>query len=252
MPAEGVSTHPGLRNGTIHFIRVGYCADGQSLNSMGWLLIPRPPLPSPAKKMDLRTLFFASYELLISVVFGLITVYICIKVLSHTYLKSKKGNLLLQGNTAASLFASVMIITVLILVQGSVLPSVDALRTMVLGGEGITFSVVMISFGYFLLFYAIALVISIAIIFLTTQIYLVATVNIDEMNEIRQNNVGVAILLSAVLLAMTLFIRMPVQRFISSLVNYESLERIPVDNLGKKPPPGKEELVVPEKKVMPQ
>lgn len=202
--------------------------------------------------MDLRTLFFASYELLISVVFGLITVYICIKVLSHTYLKSRQGNLLLQGNTAASLFASVMIITVLILVQGSVLPSVDALRTMVLAGEGITFSVVMISFGYFLLFYVIALVISIAVIFLTTQIYLVATVNIDEMNEIRKNNVGVAILLSAVLLAMTLFIRTPVQRFIGSLVNYESLERIPVDNQGKIPPPGKEELIVPEKKVMPQ
>jgi hypothetical protein len=202
--------------------------------------------------MDLRTVFFASYELLISVIFGLITVYICIKVLNKSYLRSKKGNLLLQGNVAASIFAAVMIIVVLILVQGSVLPSVDALRTMVLAGEGITFSVVAISFGYFLLFYVIALVISIAVIFLTTQIYLVATVHIDEMNEIRQNNVGVAILLSAVLLAMTLFIRTPVQRFIGSLVNYESLERIPVDNQGKSQPPDKEELVTPEKKVMPQ
>ncbi len=201
--------------------------------------------------MDIQTVFISSYEVLISLIFGLLTVFISIKVLNITFLKSKEGNLLIKGNTAISLFAAVIIFCVLYLVHSSVLPSVNALRSMILGTHEITAKIIFISFGYFLAFFLVSLIISLVIIFLSTQIYLTATIHIDEMSEIKKDNVAVAILISAVLLGMTVFIKPAVQRFISSLVNYETLETIEVE----RPPleiENKELLIYPKQKSSPE
>ncbi len=201
--------------------------------------------------MDIQTVFVSSYEVVISLIFGLLTVFISIKVLNITFLKSKGDNLLIKGNTAISLFAAVIIFCVLYLVHSSILPSVSALRSMVLGTHEITLKIVFISFGYFLVFFLVSLVISLVIIFLSTKIYLMATIHIDEMSEIKKNNVAIAILISAVLLGMTVFVKPAVQRFISSLVNYETLEKMDVV-----PPPleleSKELLIFPQQKSAPE
>ena len=110
--------------------------------------------------MDFQTIFFSSYEVAVSLIFGLLTVIITLKVLGRTFLRSADGDLQLRGNTAAGLVSAATVLSVLVLVHGSVLPSVDALRTMVLGEKEISFTVVAIAFGYFLVFYAISLVIS--------------------------------------------------------------------------------------------
>ena len=201
--------------------------------------------------MNYQTVFFASYEVILSLVFGLFTIFVCTKVLNWSFLKSRSGNLLLESNSAASIFAGAMIFSVLVLVHGAILPSVDALRTMALGKGEAGFSVILISLGYFLVFYVIALVISIAVIFFTTQIYLIATINIDEMNEIRRNNIAVAILLSAILLGMTFFIQPAVQRFIGSLVNYEFLERVEVEE-HPQVDMREGETIVPEQRMRPE
>ena len=201
--------------------------------------------------MNWNSVFFTIYELVISLVFGLFTIFIVIKFLNVTFLRSRRGNALLQANTAVGVFAGAMIFCVLVLVMGSILPSVDALRTMVLGQQAFSVSVLLLSLGYFLVFYSVALVISIAVIYMTTLVYMMATIHIDEMSEIRRNNVAVAVLVSAVLLGMTLFIRPAVQRFISSLVDYETLERIdweaPAEIEG-----GEEVIIDRQKKNMPE
>ncbi|MDH4224499.1 MAG: DUF350 domain-containing protein [Deltaproteobacteria bacterium] len=176
--------------------------------------------------MDFQTLFFTSYEVLLSLLFGLATVFFSIKFLTKTFLHTPKGNLLLESNTAASLFAGTMIVCVLLLVNGSVLPAVEALRTMALSQNHLTAAMVFVSLGYFLAFYAITLVLSIAVMSLSIFIYLKATIHIDEMGEIRKNNLAVAVLLASVVLGMTLSIRAPVQRFVAGLVNYQDLSRV--------------------------
>ena len=176
--------------------------------------------------MDLTTLYFTLYELLLSIVFGLLTIFVCLKSINLTFLKSEGEDLLLKPNAAISLFAGAIIISVLLLVHASVLPSIDALRAMVLGGRELDMEILLISFGYFMVFYIITLVISLGVVFLAVQIYMAATINIDEMAEVKKNNIAVAILLSAVLLSMSIFIQPAANRFIASLVNYESLQSV--------------------------
>ncbi|MDH4121592.1 MAG: hypothetical protein OEV94_07800 [Deltaproteobacteria bacterium] len=196
--------------------------------------------------MDTQTFFFAFYELLLSLVFGLLTVFLGMKFTGWTFLKSHGEDPLLGGNTAASIFAGVFIVCLLLLTSASVLPAVDALRTMAAVGGGITFKKVLISFVYFIAFYLLSLLAAMVTVFLTTQIYLRATVNIDEMREIMRNNVAVAVLLGSVLLGMTLFVRVPLQRVVASMVSYESLGKVEV-NPQTETRQGEEKYMVPVK-----
>ena len=82
-------------------------------------------------------------------------------------------------------------------------------------------SLILISFGFFLFFYLVTTVLSIGVLFAATWLYLKATVNIDEIKEIKKNNMAVSIMLSLVILGMTLFIQPSVSRFIASIVRYD-------------------------------
>jgi uncharacterized membrane protein YjfL (UPF0719 family) len=207
--------------------------------------------------MDFRVIFFSSYETVLSVIFGLITVFLTCRILDLTILRSKQetetDNALKKGNIALGILGGTITICVLILVQSSILPSVSALETMVLGNAKITPMVVFISLGYFILFYVIATVISILVLFLSIWLYMKATTNIDEVKEIKANNIAVSIILSLVILGVTIFIRPSVNRFISSFVSYEQIKKDNEPDVklkkGQAAPPKKE--VMPEK-VAPQ
>lgn len=197
--------------------------------------------------MDSQLIYFSSYEMVISVVFGLLTVFIATRFINLFLLKTGEAD---QSNLSTAIFSGGLVICVLILVQSSVLPSVDALRTMVLGQEQLTLKILAISFGYFLVFYALSIVMSILLIYLSIRIHMAATLDVDEIKEIRANNVAQSVLVTGVLVGMTLFIQEPTSRFISSLVDYESLERIEASPI-LPPAVDEETMVVPSRRLPP-
>jgi uncharacterized membrane protein YjfL (UPF0719 family) len=175
--------------------------------------------------MDTQTLLFTGYELSLAVLFSLVTIYVVLKVLHYTFLRSKEKDLLVETNPAIALFAGTIVICSLMLVSTSVLPAVNALRTMVLSNGQFTWEMLGISLGYFLVFFALALILNLLVLFAAISIYMAVTVHVDELREIRANNVAVALMMASVMLGMTLFIRPPMERFIGGLVQYEALER---------------------------
>ena len=128
--------------------------------------------------MDWQLIFFSTYELILSLTFGLLTIYIATRFINLVFLRMGKEA---HANVSIALFTGGLIVCVMILVQGSVLPSVDALRTMVLGQEDISLEIVFISLGYFLAFYSMALVMSMFLIFTSIQIHMYAT--FDEIGR---------------------------------------------------------------------
>jgi len=176
--------------------------------------------------LNWQLILFSSYELVLSLSFGLLTIYIATRFINLIFLKSAKATENYRSNVSTALFTAGMIACVLILVQGSVLPSVDALRTMVLGQETINLEILMISLGYFLAFYSMAMIMSMLLIFTSIHIHMFATVDVDEIAEIKANNLAQAILLTGVLLGMTYFMHEPLARFMFSLVDYDALETI--------------------------
>ena len=171
--------------------------------------------------MDLRIIFLASYEAILSIAFGLLTIFLVNKILNWTLLKTDTENSLVEGNIAMGIFAGTLVVCNLMLVQPSILPSINTLQTMLVGKESISFGLLLVSFGFFLFFYIVTTLLSISVLLAATWIYLKATINIDEIKEIKNNNIAVSIMLSLVVLGMSLFIQPSVSRLISSFVRYD-------------------------------
>ena len=179
--------------------------------------------------MDFKIIFLATYEMVLSIAFGLLTIFLVNKVLNWTLLNSDSENALAKGNIAVGIFAGTLVVCILMLVQPSILPSINTLQTMLTGRDSIDLGLLLVSFGFFIFFYIVTTALSLGVLFLATWLYLIATINIDEMKEIKKNNIAVSIMLSLVVLGMTLFIKPSVNRFVASFVRYDiSLEKIDV------------------------
>ena len=94
---------------------------------------------------------------------------------------------------------------------------------------------------------------SIIILILAIKVYFKATLKIDEMEELRNKNMAVSVMMSMVVLGIALFVRPSLSRFIASLVHYERFEMIgtqPEDEIQDKKKEG--EMIVPMKKIEPK
>jgi len=199
--------------------------------------------------MDYNLTLFAIYEVLLSFVFSLITVYFSIKLINKVFLKIDVLSMIREGNVSIAVFEGALIVSTLLLVQKSILPSVDALRTMVLANQGFSWTMLGISLMYFMLFYVISLAFSFLLIILTFYIFIKSTIEIDEVAEIKKNNLAVAVLISLVIISTTLFIRPSLENFNKSLIDYDKLERemIPQEELYEEG-----EYIVPEQYIPPE
>ena len=171
--------------------------------------------------MDSRILFFASYEILISVVFGFLTVFLTYRCLDKFILKGKAEDSLHANNVSLALFQGTVIFTILLIVHSSVLPSVSTLKTVVANSGSINLKAYGISFLYFLMFYGMSLVLSMLVVFVCVSVFVLATRDLKEMAEIKSGNVSVSILLCFIILGQGLFLQNPIKNFIGSFVNYE-------------------------------
>lgn len=198
--------------------------------------------------MDWNTFFFASYEIVISVLFSLLTIFFTKLIINKMFVKVNKDEL--KDNIALALFNGSIIISVLILVNSSILPSVDTLRVMVLATEVITFNMVLLSFLYFLLFFVITVFFSIIILLLAITVFFKATGYVDEMKELKNKNVSIAIMVSMVIIGITLFVRPSLNRFISSLIHYEKFETKSMQQNQDEMAPG--EMIVPLEQLEPK
>jgi len=197
--------------------------------------------------MDWNTFFFASYEIVISILFSLLTIFITKKILNKLFIKGETDDL--KENMALAIFSGSIIIGILNLVNSSILPAVDTLRVMVLANDVITLRMVGISFLYFLLFFSITVFFSIVILFLTLKVFFRATGYVEEMKEMRDKNVSVAIMVAAVVIGISLFVRPSLNRFIGSLIQYEKFENISRQEKEEQSP---DEMVVPLEQVEPK
>lgn len=204
--------------------------------------------------MDWTLIFFTTYEVIMAVLFGLLLVFFSIVSLNRFFLRVQDHNELKQGNIAVAIFAGSIVVSIIILAQSSILPAVDALRYMVLNTKEISFSIIVISLGYFVLFFVISTVFSILFIFLASSIYMKATTKIDEVAEIKNNNIAVSVMMSMVLLSLAIYIQPSTKNFISSLIDYKNLQTLnqPEKNQSADKKVQHGEKIHPKKKIMPE
>jgi uncharacterized membrane protein YjfL (UPF0719 family) len=129
-----------------------------------------------------------------------------------------------EGNLAYNILIASLLFSVGYVVNGVVQPLLDAFR--LLSKSDISSLQLIIKFmAYGGLYIAIAYILSISISLLGIYVYTYIT-PLDELKEIKNNNIGVGITVSTIIIILTLFTKDGIILFIESLVPYPNFPPI--------------------------
>lgn len=82
-------------------------------------------------------LVFASFEVIVTFALTLTTLFVTLRVLRR-WLRARGGGIELHSNPSSALFSGVTAVSVVLVVNGSVLPAVDALQLMTASGRSVS------------------------------------------------------------------------------------------------------------------
>ncbi|GIV39152.1 MAG: hypothetical protein KatS3mg033_0952 [Thermonema sp.] len=175
--------------------------------------------------MNQQLVFVALYETALSLIFGLLTLYLALKIVDKLILKQDSLRTIQEGNLAVAVFKGALVLSIFLMAQNSIEPSVQALKVMVLSSNKLKAGMLAVAFAYFIVFYLTSLVGALLLILISLNVYVSATKDIEEIEEIKNKNVAVAVLLSFVIVGVTIFIRPAFDNLITSFVDFSGLTR---------------------------
>lgn len=125
-----------------------------------------------------------------------------------------------EYNLSYSIYTAAIILSVGIMISGIVQPLISSFRLLQAATSSFLLTLKFLGIGA--IYIAIAYSATVAIGLISTFLYSKLT-PIDEFEEIRKNNIGVALIISAILITLTLLTKNGVILFIEALVPYPEL-----------------------------
>ncbi|MBT7609300.1 MAG: hypothetical protein HN576_06060 [Bacteriovoracaceae bacterium] len=176
---------------------------------------------------EIKVVFLTSYELIMSLIFAMVTIYFATKFMNKFVLSAPVEEFIKKRHKSGCLISASLICSVLYLVQGSIEHSTLALQSLMIAHKEFSIEILGIAFGYFIIFYIVTFLTSFILIFIISKIYRKMMEEIDFDDEIeKHDNLGLSLFLSFVLLGIVLFIDKPINHFLGSLVFHEWLEKL--------------------------
>lgn len=168
--------------------------------------------------MNYNIALLALTEILSALSIGVIILYATYKLLDY-FGRKKLG--ITHSNTSFSIFVASILFAVGLMVSSVIQPIISSFR-LLLNTTDTTFELMSHFLGYGALYVAIALLMGIFISLSGVVFYSYLT-PIDEFKEIKNNNIGVAIIVSAIIITLTLMSRSGVNLLVESIIPYPEL-----------------------------
>ena len=176
---------------------------------------------------NLNVLFLATYELALSLVFGVVSVVLATKLLNRFVLSSPVEKFIRERHLPGCLISGSLIFSMVFLVRGAIEQSTLALQASVAASGGMALKPLGIALVHFVVFYLVSFVIAFLALFVTLELYRMLMRQIDLDDEIeRMGNLALSVFLSINLIGVVLFIDKPLSHLIGSLVFYEQIGRL--------------------------
>jgi hypothetical protein len=175
--------------------------------------------------MEVKNLFGpAGVELLLAMLIGIITVYLTKTVLMNFYMrKTNESNP--YGNLSFMVFLSGTIFSVSLIMFGIMEPLTATFKVLnTTGDKGMSY---LLSCAQYLgIFLVLGYVFSALIVFIAYKLFSLMTTQLNEYEEIKDGNVGVAILLVTLTIITALFVKEPFMVYLESLIPYPDVPNI--------------------------
>lgn len=169
--------------------------------------------------MDLFLFFTGTIQIFLSLVIGILFIYASFRVFHRRIRKINEIEELKKNNIGVALLNGSVILSIIIMVKSSVEPAISVFS--------FTFRQPDVGFGGFaeaavimLLQIVIAGFIGFVAIFLALQFFMWLTKDINELTEIKNNNIAVSIVLSVVIICVALLLQDGIRTILDSLIPF--------------------------------
>ena len=172
--------------------------------------------------MNTQTFTLSLIEISISILFGVIILYLCYRFLD----KLLKDKLKIKNdNISYSIFVSSILFSVAYLIEGIKSPILNSLKLLIDNPEyeGI---IILDGLKYSILFITIIVITILVVIFLSIFLFTIMTKDIDEFKEIKNNNIAIAIITATLIISISLLLKESVYLLLESFVPYPEIPRI--------------------------
>ena len=176
---------------------------------------------------QMNVIFLSSYELILSFISCMITIYLSTKFLNKFVLSKPIEWFIKQKHEAGCLISGALVFSVLYLVHGSIKHSTSALQSLLLSHGKFSTTIFAVAFSHFIVFYLITFVTGFGTIFVVSVIYrkMMATIDFDQEVEINKS-LGLSMFLAFIMLSVTMYIQPALNNFLGSLVLHHMLDSL--------------------------
>lgn len=176
---------------------------------------------------QLNVFFLASYELVLSFLSCMVTIYLASKFMNKYVLSKPIEWFIREKHEAGCLISGALVFSVLYLVQGSIKHSTSALQSLLLSHGKYSLTIVAVALSHFFVFYGITFIVSFGSIFVVTKIYrrMMAPIDFDDEVE-KKRSLAVSMFLTFIILSVVVYLAPAMDNFLGSLVLHQMLENL--------------------------
>lgn len=163
--------------------------------------------------MNLTVLLSAVSTVILSLVLGVFVLFLGFRLFSRFTYSIDEEEELQKNNIAVALLSASLIFALGYMMKSAVYPLVrDFFNILFYSDEGV--GRMLIGFGLIVIQFLVSLIVSIGSLWLGVKGFSWLTRNIDEFEEIRSNNIAVAILMSVIIITVALFLKEGVEKLL--------------------------------------
>ncbi|MBN1638908.1 MAG: DUF350 domain-containing protein [Ignavibacteriales bacterium] len=172
--------------------------------------------------MDTFLLLSGALQIILSLFIGIIFIFLAFKIFVKIAFKFEESEELKKNNVAVAILTGAIIFSVVLIMKTSLEPAVQVFA-ITLRNPDATFMTYLETVGVILGHIVLSAVISFIGIYIAMLIFMWLTKKIDEMAEIKSNNIAVSILLSIVILSMALLLNSGIKTLLDALVPFPQI-----------------------------
>ena len=172
--------------------------------------------------MNTELFYYSLVEIGISIVIGVSLLYFTYRVINK--LVKKKFDIS-SDNISFSIFTSSILFSVAYLISGIKSPILNSLK-MLSNNPEYEGSLIVDGFKYSGLFLTVIIITITLVIFISIKLFTYMTKNINEFQEIKKNNLAVAILTATIIISISLLVKESLYLLLETFVPYPEVPNI--------------------------
>lgn len=172
--------------------------------------------------MDLSLLVSGVLQLVLSLAVGIVFIYVGFKFFHNRIKAINEIEELKKNNIAVAILNASIILALVIMVKNAIEPAITVF-SMTLRNPNATFISFLQMAGIMLVQIIVAGLIAYISIYLAINLYTYLTKDIDEIGEIKNNNIAVSIVLGIVIISISLLLQQGIKSILDALIPFPTI-----------------------------